>query len=96
MIVHNNGGLMMDANLNGQKGGKLAKMVENWQKWWENGQKGGKMAEIAKKWPKCWKNGRIVKIWQKWSKNGQQLPKGTKSCNNLLKVAKSRHNVLKN
>ena len=51
MMVHNNGGLMIDANLNGHK---MAESAKKWLKWWENGQK---MAKKVENWLKWWKNG---------------------------------------
>ena len=55
MMVHNNGGFMIDANLNDQK---LAESAKKWLKWRENGQNGGKLAKMVENWPKWWKNGR--------------------------------------
>ena len=56
MMVHNNGGLMIDANLNGQKMAESAKkwikMVGKWPKWPKNGQRGGKLAKMVEKWTK--------------------------------------------
>ena len=71
MMVHNNGGLMIDANLNGQK---MAESAKKWLKWWENGQKGGKLAKMVENWPKWWKNGRNGQNGHKiakMAKNGQ-------------------------
>ena len=58
-------------------------MVEIWPKWLENGQNGGKMAEIAKK---------MANMLEKWP-NCRKMAKMAKK---WPKVAKSRHNVLKN
>ena len=68
MMVHNNGGLMIDANLNGRKCQKTAKMVGKWPK---NGQKGGKLAKMVENWPKWWKNGQNGHKIAKLTKNGQ-------------------------
>ena len=56
MMVHNNGGLMIDADLNGQK---MAESAKEWLKWWKIGQNGGKLAKMVEKWTK----------WPKWPQN---------------------------
>ena len=49
MMVHNNGGLMIDANLNGKK---MAESAKKWLTRWINRQNGQKMANVSNKWPK--------------------------------------------